>query len=174
MLLQKCKNLILLLSHVETYDEEIEDILMDDSEDFENKICYELTEACKGVDRSKKEKEELEVNINNEKQKLQTGRVDKEPDKFHVDINEKGAAKKLVDQINMAIKDKKNVAGTDDEKSADSDDDDDDDDVDDDEDDEDDEEEAKNKLDEEAHMETVEGDDIENLADSLEDAKTEL
>ena len=173
MLLRKCKNLILLLSGVETYDEEIEDILMDDSEDFENKICYELTEACKGVDRSKKEKEELEVNINNEKQKLQTGRVDKEPDKFHVDINEKGAARKLVDQINMAIKDKKNVADTDDEKSADSDDDDDED-VDDDEDDEDDEEEAKNKLDEEAHMETVEGDDIENLADSLEDAKTEL
>ena len=137
---------------------------MDNSTDFEKEICYKLTKACKGVDRSKKEKEELEVNINNEKQKLQTGKVE-EPEKFHVDINEEGAAKKLVDQINMAVKNKKNVGDSDD---------DDDDDEDDDDEDEDDEEENANKLDEEAEMETVEGDDIENLADSLEDAKTEL
>ena len=105
-------------SYLENYDEEIESKLVGESKDFEQKICYELTEACKGVDRSKKEKEELEVNINNEKQTLKSGseKKDSEPDQFNVNINEEGAAEKLVNQINMAIKDKKpNNDGDDDE-----------------------------------------------------------
>jgi phosphopantothenoylcysteine synthetase/decarboxylase len=131
--------------------------LVGESGDFEQKICYEMTEACKGVDRTKKEKEEMEVNINDKKQKLQTGSAKQDPEQFNVNINEEGAAAKLVDQINMAIKNKKNVGG-------DSDDEDDDDDEDD--------EDSDNKIDED--LNEADGEEIENLADHLEDTKTEL
>ena len=129
------------------------------AKDFEDKICYELTEACIGVDRTKKEKEELEVNINNEKQKLQTGSAKEGPEKFHVNINEEGAAAKLVDQIKMAVKNKKSDSSEGDGKDSDDDDDDDDDD--------------DNEIDEEEDDDDDE-EDIENLTDKLKDSKTEL
>ena len=141
---QACKFLI------ENYDEEIENSLVSESGDFEQRICYELTEACKGVDRTKKEKEELEVNINDKKQKLETGSSDKDPEQFNVNINEEGAAEKLVNQINMAVKNKKN-GGDDDAESDD-----------------------ENKIDEDADLDDDNDEDIENLADNLEDTKTEL
>ena len=141
---QACKFLI------ENYDEEIENSLVSESGDFEQKICYELTEACKGVDRTRKEKEELEVNINDKKQKLETGSSEKDPEQFNVNINEEGAAEKLVNQINMAVKNKKN-GGDDDAESDD-----------------------ENKIDEDADLDDDNDEDIENLADNLEDTKTEL
>ena len=141
---QACKFLI------ENYDEEIENSLVSESGDFEQKICYELTEACKGVDRTKKEREELEVNINDKKQKLETGSSEKDPEQFNVNINEEGAAEKLVNQINMAVKNKKN-GGDDDAESDD-----------------------ENKIDEDADLDDDNDEDIENLADNLEDTKTEL
>jgi hypothetical protein len=131
--------------------------LVGESGDFEQKICYEMTEACKGVDRTKKEKEEMEVNINDKKQKLQTGSAKKEPEQFNVNINEEGAAAKLVDQINMAIKNKKNVGGDSDAE---------------DDDDDEDDEDNDNKIDED--LNEADGEEIENLADHLEDTKTEL
>ncbi len=146
--------------------------MVGESGDFEKKICYELTDACTGVDRTKKEKEELEVNINDKKQKLETGRSKDDPEQFNV--NEEGAASKLVDQINMAIKNKKSTGG--DDGDDDGDDGDDDDDNDDDDDDSDDEKDDgdDNKIDEDADMDNVDHEDVENLADNLEDTKTEL
>ncbi|XP_028395602.1 glutamic acid-rich protein-like [Dendronephthya gigantea] len=151
---QACKYLI------ENYDEEIEGIMLDEgkSEYFEKKICFELSEACKGVDRTKKEKEELEVNINDKKQKIHTGDPKKEMEQFNVDINEEGAAEKLVNQINMAIKDKEGTGGGDDDN--DNDDNDDDNEIDDDDD---------------SDMDNVDTDEVENLTDKFEkDTKTEL
>ena len=148
---QACKFLI------ENYDEEIENSLVSESGDFEQKICYELTEACKGVDRTKKEKEELEVNINDKKQKLETGSAENDPEQFNVNINEEGEAEKLVNQINMAIKNKKNDGDDDDggkDDETDSDD--------------------ENYIDEDADLGDENDEDIENLTDNLEDTKTEL
>lgn len=82
----------------ENYDEEIENILVAESGDFEQKICYKLTEACKGVDRSKTEKEEMEVNINDKKQNIPS-----------ININEEGAVEKVVNQINMAANNKNDL-----------------------------------------------------------------
>ena len=169
-------NLILSPFKLENYDEDIENTLVGESGDFEQKICYKLTEACEGVDRTKKEKEELEVNINDEKQKLQTGSAKKEPEPYHVNINEEGAAAKLVNQINMAIKDKKNNGddGGDDDEDDDEDDGDGDDDGDDDGADGDKDGDGDNEIDENTDMDNVDGDDIENFTDNLKDAKTEL
>lgn len=102
---------------LENYDEEIENILVEQKDvDFEQKICFELTKACEGVDRTKKEKEELEVNINDKKQKVQSGNG---PEHFHVNINEEGAAEKLVNQINMAVGEKKKSKNVDGDGKAD-------------------------------------------------------
>ena len=81
---------------------------MKETKNLEKKICYKLTKACEGVDRTKKVKEELEVNINDRKQKVSQGSASqKEPETMHVDINDKGAADRLVQKINEAVKNKK-------------------------------------------------------------------
>ena len=95
-----------ILYFLENYDEDIENIFVAETEDLEQKICYELTKACEGVDRSKKEKEEMDVRINDRKQPVQSS-GESGPQMMNVNINEEGAADKLINQINNAIKEKK-------------------------------------------------------------------
>lgn len=140
---------------IENYDEDIENIFVAETEDLEQKICYELTKACVGVDRSKKEKEELEVKVNDRKQPLHqrpASSEDKEatsgPQTLNVNINEEGAADKLISQITNAIKNKKTNEIKEDE-----------------EDDDDDNEDDDNEDD---------GEENENLTDNMNEEKTEL
>ena len=139
---------------LEHYDEDIENIFVAETDKLEQKICYELTKACEGVDRSKKEKEQLEVKINDKKQTVQRGPLPSEerakdsgPEMFNVNINEKGAAEKLVSQINKAIsEDKQNEINEDEDDES-----------------EDDESEGDESE-----------DDTKNLTDNIDEDKTEL
>lgn len=83
---------------LERHEEEIEVLLQKkDVPDKEKAICYELSKACEGVDRSEKPKEPMDVRINDEKQEIQQGADG--INRMNVDINDPNAAKRLADQI---------------------------------------------------------------------------
>lgn len=66
-----------------------------------------MTKACEGVDRTKKEKEDLNVNFNNQKQKVTMGGAQQQADdgiqRMNVDINDPGAAERLAEQIKQQM-----------------------------------------------------------------------
>ena len=78
-------------------------MLVRKEEETEYKVCYELTKACEGLDRSKKEKEEMDVRFNNEPQQVQRGKPLQEDDdginRINVDINDPKSAERLAEQI---------------------------------------------------------------------------
>ena len=93
--------------HTEKYEEDIERLLIERTGDSEKEVCYELTKACDGVDRTKKEKEDVDVRINDQKQEVKTGKTLKQDDdgihRMNVDINDPGAAARLAEQIKQQI-----------------------------------------------------------------------
>ena len=83
---------------LERHEEDIELLLQKkDVPDKEKAICYELSKACEGVDRSEKPKEPMDVRVNDEKQDIQQGADG--INRMNVDINDPNAAKRLADQI---------------------------------------------------------------------------
>lgn len=92
---------------IENYEEEIEQFLSKNSKDSEKGICYKMTKACEGVDRTKKEKEDLNVKFNNQKQKVTMGGAQQQADdgiqRMNVDINDPGAAERLAEQIKQQM-----------------------------------------------------------------------
>ncbi|XP_068761439.1 uncharacterized protein [Montipora capricornis] len=92
---------------LENYEEEIEQLLTKNSKDSETNVCYKMTKACEGVDRTKKEKEDLKFKYNNQEQKLTTGGAPQQNDdgiqRMNVDINDPGAAKRLAEQIKQQV-----------------------------------------------------------------------
>ena len=90
----------------EKYEEDIEQLLMDKVDNTEQEVCYKLTKACEGVDRSKKEKESLDYRFNNQPQQVKTESASKDDDGIHrmnVDINDPGAAERLAEQIKSQL-----------------------------------------------------------------------
>ena len=90
----------------EKYEEDIEQLLMDKVDNTEQEVCYKLTKACEGVDRSKKEKEPLDYRFNNQPQQVKTESASKDDDGIHrmnVDINDPGAAERLAEQIKSQL-----------------------------------------------------------------------
>ena len=96
-----------------------------------------MTKACEGVDRTKKEKEDLSVKFNNQKQKVTMGGAQQQADdgiqRMNVDINDPGAAERLAEQIKQQMG-QGGFGGGERDDEADDDDDDDDDEADDDDD----------------------------------------
>ena len=96
-----------LLVYAEKYEEDIEQLLIEKTGDFENEVCYKMTKACEGVDRSKKEKEDVDVRFNDQKQTVKTEKPPKKDDdgihRMNVDINDPGAAARLAEQIKQQI-----------------------------------------------------------------------
>lgn len=95
-----------LFFFTEQYEEDIEKLLIQKVEDTEQEICYKLTRACEGVDRSVKPKEQLEYSFNGQKQEIKTEPVQKEDDgiqRMNVDINDPGAAERLAEQIKSQL-----------------------------------------------------------------------
>lgn len=92
---------------IEKYEEDIEQLLIEKTGDFENEVCYKMTKACEGVDRSKKEKEDVDVRFNDQKQTVKTEKPPKKDDdgihRMNVDINDPGAAARLAEQIKQQI-----------------------------------------------------------------------
>ncbi|CAH3137260.1 unnamed protein product [Pocillopora meandrina] len=91
---------------IEKYEEDIEKLLMDKVDNTEQEVCYKLTKACEGVDRSKKEKESLDYRFNNQPQQVKTESASKDDDGIHrmnVDINDPGAAERLAEQIKSQL-----------------------------------------------------------------------
>lgn len=91
---------------IEKYEEDIEQLLMDNVDNSEQEVCYKLTKACEGVDRSKKEKEPLNYRFNNQPQEVKTESASKDDDGIHrmnVDINDPGAAERLAEQIKSQL-----------------------------------------------------------------------
>ena len=90
----------------EKYEEDIEQLLIEKTGDSaEQKVCYKLTKACEGVDRTKKEKEDMDVRFNGQKQEVKN-KPQKDNDGIHrmnVDINDPGAAARLAEQIKMQM-----------------------------------------------------------------------
>ncbi|XP_015750956.1 PREDICTED: uncharacterized protein LOC107330939 [Acropora digitifera] len=90
---------------IENYEEEIEQFLSKNSRDSEKGVCYKMTKACEGVDRTKKEKEDLNVKFNN--QKVTMGGAQQQADdgiqRMNVDINDPGAAERLAEQIKQQM-----------------------------------------------------------------------
>ena len=69
-------------------------------------MCYTLTRACEGVDRSVKAKEPFEYSFNNQKQEIKTEPPPQEDDgiqRMNVDINDPGAAERLAEQIKSQL-----------------------------------------------------------------------
>ena len=100
----------------EKYEEELEQLLTTKSADYEKEVCYELTKACEGVDRSKKEKEEMDVRFNDQKQEVKTEKSTPKKDddgiqRMNIDINDPGAAKRLADQIKMQVAQQQAMGG---------------------------------------------------------------
>lgn len=90
----------------EKYEEDIEQLLMDNVDNSEQEVCHKLTKACEGVDRSKKEKEPLNYRFNNQPQEVKTESASKDDDGIHrmnVDINDPGAAERLAEQIKSQL-----------------------------------------------------------------------
>lgn len=101
---------------IEKYEEELEQLLTKKSADYEKEVCYELTKACEGVDRSKKEKEEMDVRFNDQKQEVKTEKSTPKKDddgiqRMNIDINDPGAAKRLADQIKMQVAQQQAMGG---------------------------------------------------------------
>jgi len=92
---------------IEKYEEDIEQLLIEKTGDFENEVCYKMTKACEGVDRSKKEKEDVDVRFNDQKQTVKTEKPPKKDDdgihRMNVDINDPGAAARLAEQIKQQL-----------------------------------------------------------------------
>ena len=92
-----------LLVNTEKYEEEIEQLLIGKVEDTEQEICYKLSRACEGVDRSVKPKEPFEYSFNNMKQEVKRKPPPPQEDdgiqRMNVDINDPGAAERLAEQI---------------------------------------------------------------------------
>ena len=100
----------------EKYEEELEQLLTTKSADYEKEVCFELTKACEGVDRSKKEKEEMDVRFNDQKQEVKTEKSTPKKDddgiqRMNIDINDPGAAKRLADQIKMQVAQQQAMGG---------------------------------------------------------------
>ena len=92
--------------YTEKYEEDIERLLIENKGDSEKEVCFELTKACEGVDRTKKEKEDVDVRFNDQKQDVKTGKLKQDDDGVHrmnVDINDPGAAARLAEQIKQQI-----------------------------------------------------------------------
>lgn len=85
----------------------MEQFLSKNSRDSEKGVCYKMTKACEGVDRTKKEKEDLNVKFNNQKQKVTMGGAQQQADdgiqRMNVDINDPGAAERLAEQIKQQM-----------------------------------------------------------------------
>lgn len=101
---------------IEKYEEELEQLLTKQSADYEKEVCYELTKACEGVDRSKKEKEEMDVRFNDQKQEVKKEKSTPQKDddgiqRMNIDINDPGAAKRLADQIKMQVAQQQAMGG---------------------------------------------------------------
>jgi len=92
---------------IDKYEEEIEQLLIKRAEDTEQEICYKLSKACEGVDRSVKPKEPFEYSFNNMRQKVKREPPPPQEDdgiqRMNVDINDPGAAERLADQIKSQL-----------------------------------------------------------------------
>ena len=102
------KSLItVLVVNTDKYEEEIEQLLIKRAEDTEQEICYKLSKACEGVDRSVKPKEPFEYSFNNMRQKVKREPPPPQEDdgiqRMNVDINDPGAAERLADQIKSQL-----------------------------------------------------------------------
>lgn len=82
-------------------------MLIGKTADSEKEVCYKMTKACEGVDRSKKEKEEVDVRFNDQKQEVKRGKAPQKDDdgiqRMNVDINDPGAAARLAEEIKQQI-----------------------------------------------------------------------
>ena len=87
-------------SPTEKYEEDIEEMLIDKVEGTERKVCYELTKACDGVDRTKKDKDKLDFRFNGQKQEV---KHDDGIQRMNVDINDPGAAERVAEQIRSQL-----------------------------------------------------------------------
>lgn len=99
-------SMVIFFFFTEKYEEDIEQLLMDKVDNTEQEVCYKLTKACEGVDRSKKEKEPLDYRFNNQPQQVKTESASKDDDGIHrmnVDINDPGAAERLAEQIKSQL-----------------------------------------------------------------------
>ena len=110
----------------ENYEEELEQLLIKKAADYEKEVCYELTKACEGVDRTKKEKEEMDVRFNDQKQEVKTEKSTPQKDddgiqRMNIDINDPGAAKRLADQIKMQVAQQQAMGGGSDDEDDDDD-----------------------------------------------------
>lgn len=102
------KLITVLLVDTEKYEEDIEQLLIERVEDTEQEICYKLSRACEGVDRSVKAKEPFEYSFNNMRQKVKTEsppppQEDDGIQRMNVDINDPGAAERLAEQIKSQL-----------------------------------------------------------------------
>lgn len=102
------KSLItVLIVNTDKYEEEIEQLLIKRAEDTEQEICYKLSKACEGVDRSVKPQEPFEYSFNNMRQKVKREPPPPQEDdgiqRMNVDINDPGAAERLADQIKSQL-----------------------------------------------------------------------
>ena len=101
------KMITVLLVNTEKYEEEIEQLLIEKVEDTEQEICYKLSKACEGVDRSVKAKEPFEYSFNNMKQEVKRKPPPPQEDdgiqRMNVDINDPGAAERLAEQIKSQL-----------------------------------------------------------------------
>lgn len=91
----------------ENYEEEIEALLIRKETETEQKVCYALTQACEGVDRSKKPKEKLDFRYNDQPQEMQKEEAPEKPDdginRINVDINDPKSAERLAEQIKQQL-----------------------------------------------------------------------
>lgn len=95
----------------ENYDEDIEQLFSRKESDLEKKICYDVTKACEGVDRSKKEKEDMDVNVNGQEQQSNDG-----INRLNVDINDPNSASRLAEQIKQQMASQPQTGGSDDDE----------------------------------------------------------
>lgn len=77
------------------------------AEDTEQEICYKLSRACEGVDRSVKPQEPFEYSFNNMKKEVKRKPPPPQEDdgiqRMNVDINDPGAAERLAEQIKSQL-----------------------------------------------------------------------
>ncbi|XP_001640330.2 serine/threonine-protein phosphatase 4 regulatory subunit 2 [Nematostella vectensis] len=96
---------------MDKFDEDIESVLIKKDPDPEKTICYEVTKACEGVDRTKKEKEEMDVRINDKKQNIKQQQPDDGIQRMNVDINDPNSASRLAEQIKQQIAEQQAMGG---------------------------------------------------------------
>ena len=100
----------------ENYDEDIEQVFARREADPEKNICYDLTLACEGVDRTKKEKEDVNANVNGQQQN--TGQDDG-IQRMNVDINDPSSASRLAEQIKQQMAMQQATGGSDEDQDED-------------------------------------------------------